>query len=174
MHWCNLNYDSNRNLSTVSELLSLQDSKAFIILQIITIFSVVHKSKILRILHMSVFWVVKTCGLVAGYHCSGGTYCRHPQGWEKTNIGIFTAVKTSNPTKRASYFCEMAPWICKLYCQCFRDNFCLTLKAKRRKYSLHLYHTIAQKENTHQLYTIHETRVYVNAHRNELSGGVFS
>jgi len=28
-----------------------------------------------------VFWVVALCNVVVGYHCFGGLYCLHLQGW---------------------------------------------------------------------------------------------
>jgi hypothetical protein len=56
---------------------------------------------------MLVFCVVTPCGVVGSYRCFGKTYCLHLQKWyiptsphgvatQKTNIDIFTAVKTSD------------------------------------------------------------------------------
>jgi hypothetical protein len=61
---------------------------------------------------MVTFWVLTPCGLAGGYQCFGGTYylpedrCNmflrnvgtRPRGVtnQKTNIDIFTAVRTSN------------------------------------------------------------------------------
>jgi hypothetical protein len=65
-------------------------------------------------LSMLVFWVEMPCGLVGRYERFGGAYCVHCQSHlptithgvtdQKTNIGIFTAVRTSNLISSSFHF----------------------------------------------------------------------
>jgi hypothetical protein len=55
------------------------------------------------IISMFVLWVVTSCELVARYQRFGRISCLHLQGFvttQKTNIYIYTAVKTSNLVKK--------------------------------------------------------------------------